>query len=561
MVPIEDTFGQIKEAFGTEDVSLPGPDILLAKSTTESMPTSHRGLPLPAAMELPQPKQTAPAFGQSLFSQPPAQTPAPPQRLQGAEDPNRNWLEAKAEEDKLRQEEEKTRQEGLRLELRKVEQEMLRTSLSGGIPPHMIPLVFTGMGGANPNLVNTTLGWAQHYIAQAHQLQQEQLQQQQHYQRQQQAIGPHPHSSPELRRESRQVGQIYGQSQHPIPVPLLSTPIGPGSQQPAGFLPSYPMSPGRSRSQLPGPATLSRPPPSSELPRLNTGEMHIHQLPQGPPGQLSHLLHQPQSANPSQQESHSIYFHHWQPPISQASTSGDNQLSTPIADPQIISSPYMYVADVLASSPRKRKAQGPQQAAPPPSSQGQHASPPFSHGGSSSDTPSGRRRGHSRQRSDLSSPGMESYGRPSSRHRHSESPVSTLSGVSPTQQQGFETATPEGTSSDQSALHRFRRSESLVSTLSGVSPTQLQGFETATPKGTSSDRSALHRFRRSESLVSTLSGVSPTPQQGYETATPEGTSSDRSALHRLSASKRSNTRQSQGSEMRQEDGDSADQES
>lgn len=301
------------------------------QSTTKPMSTPHRGLPLPAAMTLPQPTQPAPTIGQSSFNQPPVQLPAPPQQWQGSEEPMRNWLQAKAEEDKRRQEEEKTRQESLRLEQRKVEQDMLRTSLNGGIPPHMIPIVFAGMGGANPNLVNTSLEWAQHYMAQAHQLQQQQLQQQQQQQQQhqQQAIGSHPHSSPELRRESRQISQIFGASQHPIPPPLPSTPIpstpiGPGSQQPAGFLPSYQMSPGRSRGQLPGPATLSRPPPSSELPRLNTGEMHIHQPSQGPPGQSSHPLQQSQSANPSQQES-PIYFHHWQPP----STSGANQPSTP----------------------------------------------------------------------------------------------------------------------------------------------------------------------------------------------------------------------------------------
>jgi hypothetical protein len=77
-----------------------------------------------------------------------------------------------------------------------------------------------------------------------------------------------------------------------------------------------------------------------------------------------------------------------------------------------------------SSSPRKRKAQGPQQAAPPPTSQPQYTSPPFSHGGSSvSGTPSTRPRGHSRQRSDLS------YGRTSRRHRHSESGMSR--GASP----------------------------------------------------------------------------------------------------------------------------------
>jgi hypothetical protein len=301
------------------------------KSTTQPMSTPHRGLPPPAAMTLPQPPQPPPTLGQSSFSQPPGQLPAPPpQQWQGSEEPMRNWLQAKSEDDKRRQEEEKTRQESLRLEQRKVEQEMLRTSLSGGIPPHMIPIVFAGMGGANPGLVNTSLEWAHHYMAQAHQLQQQQQQLQQQ-QQQQQAIGPHTHS-PELRRESRQISQIYGQSQHPVPTPLPSTPMGPGSQQPAGFLPSYPMSPGRSRGQLPGPAALSRLPQPSELPRLNTGEVNIHQSPQGPPGQSSHPLQQSQSANPSQQESQpspSIYFHHWQPPTSQASTSGPNQPSTP----------------------------------------------------------------------------------------------------------------------------------------------------------------------------------------------------------------------------------------
>lgn len=54
-------------------------------------------------------------------------------------------------------------------------------------------------------------------------------------------------------------------------------------------------------------------------------------------------------------------------------------------------------------SPKKRKATGPQQPAPPPS-QTRFRSPPFGHGGSTlSNPPPGRRRGHSRQRSDISS--------------------------------------------------------------------------------------------------------------------------------------------------------------
>lgn len=60
----------------------------------------------------------------------------------------------------------------------------------------------------------------------------------------------------------------------------------------------------------------------------------------------------------------------------------------------------------LVESPRKRKATGPQQAAPAPSTQARTRSPPFSHqSGLStlSNPPPGRRRGHSRQRSDISS--------------------------------------------------------------------------------------------------------------------------------------------------------------
>jgi hypothetical protein len=92
------------------------------------------------------------------------------------------------------------------------------------------------------------------------------------------------------------------------------------------------------------------------------------------------------------------------------------------------------------SSPKKRKATGPQQAAPPPTSQPQYTSPPFSQTGSSvSNTPSSRRRGHSRQRSDMSGRGIDSYGRPTSRHRHTESSFSIQSRASPqgSEQQGL----------------------------------------------------------------------------------------------------------------------------
>jgi hypothetical protein len=95
----------------------------------------------------------------------------------------------------------------------------------------------------------------------------------------------------------------------------------------------------------------------------------------------------------------------------------------------------MCNVDAHSSSPKKRKAQGPQQAAPPPSNQPQYTSPPFSQGGSSATgTPSTRRR-HSRQRSDLSSRGVDSYGRPGSRHQHTDGNfgLGTQRAVSPIQ--------------------------------------------------------------------------------------------------------------------------------
>lgn len=101
------------------------------------------------------------------------------------------------------------------------------------------------------------------------------------------------------------------------------------------------------------------------------------------------------------------------------------------------------------SSPKKRKATGPQQPAPPPTSQPQYTSPPFSQTGSSvSNTPSSRRRGHSRQRSDLSARGLDSYGRPASRHRHTESSFSGQSVPSPNQVQISEQGQPSMASTE-----------------------------------------------------------------------------------------------------------------
>lgn len=282
----------------------------LALTQPTKMSTPHRGLP---PMTLPQPPQ--PPQQVTPVSAIPLQLPAPPQQWQGAEESMRNWLQAKAEEDKRKQEEEKTRQESLRLEQRKIEHDMLRASLTGGIPPYMIPMVFAGMGGGN--LPNASLEWAQHYMAHAHQIQQQLV------------PGPSQHASPEQihHRDSR---PAFG-GQHPAPVTLPSTPIGATGQ---GFLPSYQMSPAsRSRQRA---SSLARASANSQLPRLNTGEVISQPLPAASsmqilPGQSGHPLAQSQSAQQQQesQSSPSIYFHHWQPPTSQAGTSSAHQPPAP----------------------------------------------------------------------------------------------------------------------------------------------------------------------------------------------------------------------------------------
>ncbi|KAF4777104.1 hypothetical protein HER10_EVM0011541 [Colletotrichum scovillei] len=381
----------------------------------QPMSAHHRGLPPPAAMTLPpQPPHASSApppppppapqsigQAQSSHGHLMGQLPGPPPQWQGAEDSMRSWLAAKTEEERRRQEEEKTRQETLRLEQRRIEADMLRTSLSGGIPPPIVPLVFAGMGGGVPP---AALEWAQQFLAQQGQPQHPQLLPSQ---------GP---LSPEHRRDSQ--SQPYGQ--------YAGVPSTPSSAPgPHGF-PAYPGSPQRGRATtLSSTGSVSRPLGSSNLPSLNTNVPHS-----GPPGPSALQSHQHAAAQSAQsqqeaQPSPSIYFHHWHPPTSQAG-GGSTQPATPSGE-----------------SPRnKRKATGPQPAPPPPSQHQRLRSPPF-HGGSTLENPPpGRRRGHTRQRSDLSS-----Y-RPTGRGRGES--FGTPRGMSP-QVASFSTAPEYGSASSVSA--------------------------------------------------------------------------------------------------------------
>ncbi|TKA65802.1 hypothetical protein B0A49_06884 [Cryomyces minteri] len=377
-------------------------------------------------MTLPDPNR-----GQPPLPQPMGPMPAPPSQWQGAEESMRNWLAAKAEEDKRKQEEEKTRQEGLRLEQRKIEQSMLRDSMQGGVPPQLLPMMFAGMGGAN--LANLSVEWLQQYMAQLQTAQQQQLQQQ-------------PHVSPELRRETRMINpnqpNVYGaptQPSHPrLPSTQLLTgqPIpsqsqnapSPSTYQLAGMSPSSRLRATQGPVQSAAPTSAPRPPPHAALPRLTTNEMHIHQPPAAPSG--THPILQSQSSQFAQQQepaaaSPSIYFHHWVPPSSQTGGNTSTHPQTPSTKAQEPASahPLKYESE-YSNSPKKRKTQGGHQPAPPPSTGSQYISPSFSHVSSSSSTPG--RRGHGRNRSDASPRGYDVLGRPSSRRTESQQRQSDL---------------------------------------------------------------------------------------------------------------------------------------
>jgi hypothetical protein len=293
------------------------------------MSAPHRALPPPAALPPvppPQgsqgsgPSQAAPSLlvGQAVPQPPPSQSqgsgqlpPAPPWH----EESMRAWLVAKAEEDKRRQEEEKTRQESYRLEQRRMEHEILRTSLQGGIPPPLVPVVFASMGGGA--LSPAALEWAQQFM----------LSQPPQQQPPPALMLPGAVPSEHQRRDSQ--SQAYGR--YPVSGGVPSTP-GSAQGPPSAYMSGYPGSPKRPRGQsMPGTmAGRSLVGGVSNLPNLNTTN-----LPGGPAGGPPGITHQPALLAHSQphqepQASPSIYFHHWQPPNTQAGgRGGTDQPATP----------------------------------------------------------------------------------------------------------------------------------------------------------------------------------------------------------------------------------------
>ncbi|KAK3372844.1 hypothetical protein B0T24DRAFT_621483 [Lasiosphaeria ovina] len=289
----------------------------------QSMSAPHRGLPPPAALTPVQPPSgsgpsQAPPLPPPPQSQSLGQFPAAPSWQHVSEESMRAWLLAKAEEEKRRQEEEKTRQESYRLEQRRMEHDILRTSLQGGIPPPMVPVVFAGMSGGV--ISQAALEWAQQYVL-------SQSQQQQHPP----ALMPPGPISPEHQRRDSQA-QAY--AQYPTSGGVPSTP-GSGQGPPSAYMSGYPGSPTRPRGQsMPGPMGGRSHGGVSNLPSLNT---NVPGGPGGPGGATPSASHpgiaQSQS-QPESQPSPSIYFHHWQPPASQGgggggARSGTDQPGTP----------------------------------------------------------------------------------------------------------------------------------------------------------------------------------------------------------------------------------------
>ncbi|KAH7366742.1 hypothetical protein B0T11DRAFT_46838 [Plectosphaerella cucumerina] len=354
----------------------------------QHMAAPHRGLPLPAAMALPPQQQQQqqhhhpgnppppPPVPSSVSQVAPHQShalgqmPGPPPQWQGAEESMRTWLIAKAEEERRRQEEEKTKQESYRLEQRKLEVEMLKTSLDKGIPPPIVPLVFAGMGGA---LSEAALDVAKQYLASQQPGQPQQL------------MAIHAQRSPEHRRDSQSQGYA----------PYAPVPSTPGSAAgPQGYI-TYPGSPttrGRAHTMSSTGSTGRLAGPTSHLPSINTSAAqggpshHPHQMAQQQaPPQQQRQSHHASSAQQESQASPGIFFHHWQPPTSHVG--GPNQ-----------------TASASGESPRnKRKATGPPEPAPAPTQQRLKSPSALDSGRSSRNASPERRRGHSRQRSDVSS--------------------------------------------------------------------------------------------------------------------------------------------------------------
>lgn len=289
-------------------------------SPTHNMSQTHRGLP---PLTLPEPGRGQPMMSQQTGPGPgPGQMPAPPSQWQGAEESMRNWLLAKAEEDKRRQEEERTRQESLRLEQRKIEQSMLRDSMKGGIPPHLVPMIFAGISGSSSgsgNYGHLSQDWLLQYSTQ--------LQGAQHQVSQ----------VPSDQRDSRSGGISHQQITYGVTGQAPALPGTVSQQQSSGSIsgPSYRRKRSPSGTMKVSPSAMSsssiRQATPASLPKLMTNDRQYQQPTSGQSGiQVIQQVQPSQqtgstsatSVSHTEQQSTTPIFFHYTPRTSQGANTG-----------------------------------------------------------------------------------------------------------------------------------------------------------------------------------------------------------------------------------------------
>ncbi|KAL5340084.1 hypothetical protein BJX70DRAFT_362116 [Aspergillus crustosus] len=330
-----------------------------SRQQTSSMDSSRGGLPRPSTLTLPPPDVGFATTSSNTATQ---QLPPPPSQWQNSDDAMHHWLRAKAEEDRRKQEEEKTRQETLRLEQRRVEQSMLRDSLTGGVPPHIIPLIFAGL--CQTGLPQPVLELTQQYLAQIPS-----------------ASGSNSHVSAQAPSHSHSHSNSH--SQRPMHArqdsrsgPTSTYPTQPAKHvvppppPPPNILLSQNLPPNNSAPPTPQPPGRRSLPSGASDPRAGGSPWINHSgtvQPQSTQINLGHLNYAPGSSVPgaqvprktntqARQSPPSLYFHHWVPPP------GKGRQESPAPSSSARHSEHQ------TSPGRKRKAPGPHQPAPVPSS-------------------------------------------------------------------------------------------------------------------------------------------------------------------------------------------------
>ena len=231
----------------------------------------------------------------------------------------------------------------------------MKDSIESGIPPHLVPMIFAGLGGAE--VLNRSLEWASQYatllqqgqqqiIQQQQQQQQQQQRQQQHQQQYQQQQQHQPHQNQQQQGFQPSDDPRRNAMQPMSLMPLLAQPIAQpiqGTQAKSlGYVQTQTQTQAQAQTQvlaLPSmsPASKSRAlqhtgnqpkqtylrePAAAPLSRIKSMGLSINPPPPSGPAIQGHLQIQPHPSSSHQNQelphtSPSIHFHHWIPPKGQ----------------------------------------------------------------------------------------------------------------------------------------------------------------------------------------------------------------------------------------------------